>query len=556
MKILFCAINSKFIHSSLAPWYLSASVEKAKTNISSDVFEATINEDNDKVFEKLKSYEFDVIGFSTYIWNKNYILKLAEKIKNDRNAIVVFGGPEVSYNAKEILRKYTFVDYVVSGEGERAFFEVANGIPFENINGFCYRKNNEIVISEASILEEDPPFPYSQKYFSTLNGRIAYLETSRGCPFHCAFCLSGRLGTVRFFDLEESKRKILLLANSGTQTVKFIDRTFNADKNRAKEIFRFIIDNFGKNIPTCVCFHFEIEGELVDDEMIEILSKAPEGLFQFEIGLQSFNEKTLQYINRRTNLKKLTEIIEKLISLGNIHIHIDLIAGMSFESYESFEDGFNKAIALRPHMLQLGFLKLLYGTDMREDTEKYKFECYEQPPYEVYATEWMSKKDLINLHILEEVVEKLYNSGRFPNTCEYLFSKTKNVFKQLMEFSFYYNSSRIENNLDAFTKCVFDFFPNMEGVDKNVLRDKLAMDRLSTNKMGTLPEFLKIHSPIIKKMLNDLEKAPNTRREKGIKRAATILLSEPKFVYVDYKNHNKVDNTFKINKISIKNDEI
>ena len=170
--------------------------------------------------------------------------------------------------------------------------------------------------------------------------------------------------------------------------------------------------------------------------------------------MQSFNEKTLQYINRRTNLKKLTEIIEKLISLGNIHIHIDLIAGMSFESYESFEDGFNKAIALRPHMLQLGFLKLLYGTDMREDTEKYKFECYEQPPYEVYATEWMSKKDLINLHILEEVVEKLYNSGRFPNTCEYLFSKTKNVFKQLMEFSFYYNSSRIENNLDAFTKCV------------------------------------------------------------------------------------------------------
>ena len=549
MKILFCAINSKYIHSTLAAWYLKRAVEKQ--DASAVVLEATINEKTDTVLAKILSCDFDVIAFSTYIWNKNMVIELAKGVKEATGKTVIFGGPEVSYNAGEILSLYSFVDYVVSGEGELPFERIVKGDNKADIEGLCYRKDCEIVVKEPYISFVDPPFPYTQDYLEALNGRITYLETSRGCPFHCAFCLSGRCGGVRFFDLEESKRKIITLANSGTQTVKFIDRTFNANKKRANQIFQFIIDEYGKKIPTCVCFHFEIEGELVDDEMIEILKTAPSGLFQFEIGLQSFNEKTLLYINRRTNLKKLTDVIQKIIALGNIHVHIDLIAGMSYEDMCSFEKSFNKALALRPHMLQLGFLKLLHGAEMREDTKKYSFEYSSEPPYEVISTEWMNRQELEQLHIFEDVFEKLYNSARFPHTCEYIFANTTNAFETVFGFAKYCKKEKLENNLDAFTKALFEYFSAQAGFDKNKLRDMLAIDRLSTNKMGSLPEFLKVHSPLLKSTLNELEKSPQTKRKKGVKRAATLLLSEPLFVYVDYDDLDKVKKAYKVNKFFI-----
>ena len=549
MKILFCAINSKYIHSTLAAWYLKRAVEKQ--DASAVVLEATINEKTDTVLAKILSCDFDAIAFSTYIWNKNMVIELAKGVKEATGKTVILGGPEVSYNAGEILSLYSFVDYVVSGEGEIPFERIVKGDNKADIEGLCYRKDCEIVVKDPYISFVDPPFPYTQDYLEALNGRITYLETSRGCPFHCAFCLSGRCGGVRFFDLEESKRKIITLANSGTQTVKFIDRTFNANKKRANQIFQFIIDEYGKKIPTSVCFHFEIEGELVDDEMIEILKTAPSGLFQFEIGLQSFNEKTLLYINRRTNLKKLTDVIQKIIALGNIHVHIDLIAGMSYEDMCSFENSFNKALALRPHMLQLGFLKLLHGAKMREDTKKYSFEYSSEPPYEVISTEWMNRQELEQLHIFEDVFEKLYNSARFPHTCEYIFSNTSNAFEMIFGFAKYCKKEKLENNLDAFTKALFEYFSAQAGFDKNRLRDMLAIDRLSTNKMGSLPEFFKVHSPLLKSTLNELEKSPQTKRKKGVKRAATLLLSEPSFVYVDYDDLDKVKKAYKVNKFFI-----
>lgn len=554
MKILFCALNSKYIHSTLAPWYLSAAVERVD-GVSSYVFEGTINEKIENLYEKIKAYEFDIIGFSTYIWNKNYVLELAKIVKHKLNKKVILGGPEVSYNAEEILSKNDFVDAVISGEGEEPFYQLASGKNYEEISGFCYRKNGKIFVKEPHISVSEPPFPYSQKYFDSLAGRIAYLETSRGCPFRCAFCLSGRQGGVRFFDLEESKRKILLLANSGAQTVKFIDRTFNADKKRAREIFDFIIKEYGKNIPQTVCFHFEIEANLIDDQTLKILEKAPTGLFQFEIGLQSFNEKTLQYIYRRSDLEKTVSSIKRIISLGNIHVHIDLIAGLSFETLESFGDGFNRALSLRPNMLQLGFLKMLYGAEMREDFERFEAEYSSEPPYEVISTKWLNKDELKRLHLLEDVFEKLYNSARFPRTVDYIFSLCENPFSIMMEFAEYCNAHSKSNTLDDFTETLFNYFASLDKIDKSVLRDALALDRLSTNKMGVLPEFLKIHSPLIKKMLNELEKDKETRREKNVKRAATLLLSRPAFVYVDYKNLHKVEKNYKVNEIYINIDE-
>ena len=556
MNVLFCALNSKFIHSSLAPWYLKASVEKNK-DVKAQVLEGTINEKESNILEKILNYNFDIIGFSVYIWNVKLVLSLAKEVKRQRpGAKIVLGGPEVSYNAKSILKENLFVDLIISGEGEEPFLMLTQGLPHEKIDGLCYKKNNEIVIKPSHVSNFDPPFPYTEDYFKELNGRITYVETSRGCPFNCAFCLSGRCGGVRFFDLEESKRKILLLANSGTQTVKFIDRTFNASRKRAIELFQFIIDNYNNgNIPDNVCFHFEIEGELVDDDTVEVLKKAPKGLFQFEIGLQSFNEKTLEYINRKTNLDKLSSVVKQILSLGNIHVHIDLIAGMSYEDYESFANSFNMAIELRPHMLQLGFLKLLHGAEMRENTDKFKFEYSTEPPYEVISTEWMTKEELKKLHIFEDIFEKLYNSARFPNTCKYLLSKVQNVFKLLMDFALFCEQENIKNTLDDFTEAILKYFGAQQYINSRELRDFLAIDRLSTNKMGTLPESLKIHSPFIKNMLNELEKNEATRKEKGVKRAATILLTKYKFIYVDYKNIDKVQKNYKVYEIPIKFDK-
>ena len=554
MNVLICAVNSKYVHSSLAPWYLRASIDLSKH--SCEIKEFTINESVDAIFEKINQKNYDTICFSTYIWNVDVVLKLSKLLKEKSNAKIMLGGPEVSYNAEEILSKYPFVDYVISGEGEEPFADFVNEKNIEEISGLSYRNEIGVVVKQPHLSLNDPPFPYTDDYFEALKGRITYLETSRGCPFRCAFCLSGRCGGVRFFDLEESKRKILLLANSGTQTVKFIDRTFNADKKRAIELFQFIINAYNdKKISPRVCFHFEIEGELIDEKTLEMLKKAPKGLFQFEIGLQSFNEETLSYINRKTNLEKLTDVIKKILELENIHVHIDLIAGMSYETLQSFGEGFNKAIALRPHMLQLGFLKLLYGADMREDSNKYECEYSKEPPYEVISTEWMSKNDLEILHKFEDVFEKLYNSARFPQTCEYIFTKTENTFDLLMDFSSYCCDKKIENNLDSFTLAILDYFGGLQYINGRELRDFLAMDRLSTNRMGTLPECLKIHSSLIKKTLNELEKNPETRKEKGVKRAATVLPSMGKFIYVDYSDFDKVKKTYKINEIFIKFDE-
>lgn len=556
MKILMCAINSKYIHSSLAPWYIKSAINQLELdNTECRILECTINEGFDKILEKISSYDYDLIGFSTYIWNVNLVLQLAKEIKKSKNKKVLLGGPEVSYNLEEIFLKYDFIDYIVSGEGEEPVADFVSGKNVEEIDGFSYRNGKDFVIKPTHVSKKDPPFPYTQEYLDALNGRITYLETSRGCPFRCAFCLSGRCGGVRFFNLEESKRKILLLANSGTQTVKFIDRTFNADKKRAIEIFNFIIDNYGINIPPSVCFHFEIEGELIDEKTLNVLKNVPKGLFQFEIGLQSFNEQTLNYINRKTNLEKLSRVIKKIISLGNIHVHIDLIAGMSYETLESFRDGFNRAINLRPHMLQLGFLKLLHGADMREKSDKYFCEYSKEPPYEIISTEWMSKDDLEKLHIFEDCFEKIYNSSRFHRTCEYIFSRAENIFDTLMDFALFCNENKIENKLDDFTEAILSYFGSQQYINRRELRDCLAVDRLSTNKMGTLPKCLKIHSPLIKKTLNELEKNSETRKRKGIKRAATVLSSTNEFIYVDYDSFDKVKKTYKINKIFINIDE-
>ncbi|MGE4352567.1 MAG: DUF4080 domain-containing protein [Oscillospiraceae bacterium] len=546
LNAVICALNSQYIHSSLAPWCLLAGIEEyCPVGICAEVVEGTINEAPRQVLNRILSRRPSVVGFCCYIWNITAVLALVQRLKDELDGcIVVLGGPEVSYNAGEILQNAPVVDYVLSGEGEVPFAALLNaiytGTEVENIPGLCYRRGWEIMISEPNAPKEIPPSPYTEAYFDALNGRIAYLETSRGCPFSCAFCLSGRCGGVRYYDLARVKQEILPLANSGTRTIKLVDRTFNANRSRSKELFRFIIEQYGKEIPQGVCFHFEIAGDLLDAETLALLKTAPIGAMQFEIGLQSFNPKALAAINRKTDMAKLKKNISALLENGNAHIHIDLIAGLPYEDLESFIDSFNIAFSLRPHMLQQGFLKLLYGSPMRENPEQFPCKFNREPPYEVTETPWISGEELEALHHTEHALNLLYNRGRFRRTLRYLLSRTgKSPFALFHEFGMFLSQTgREQTSLDAFTALVFTYFTGQSGVGKTPLRDAMVCDRLATNASGKLPKVLQIQDPKLKTAVKALERE-NARR-KGIKRGYALLYGENCLVYADYEDKNPV----------------
>ena len=383
MKVLICCLNSKYIHASLAPWCLFSGVKAfAKNDYDIKVLESTINANLHDFAKKIILEKPQAVSFSCYIWNITQTLEICKEIKEKLDCKIILGGPEVAYRPKDVLEKYDFIDFVLSGEGEWNFPLLLDNIngDLNTVDGLTYRKKNEIITISEKEYNETPPSPYSDDFYNNLKGRIAYIETSRGCPYRCAFCLSGRCSKLRFFDLEQVKKDIINLANSGTQTLKFVDRTFNANSKRANEILTFIKDNYGTKIPENICFHFEIAGDILTNDTLEILSQMPIGAVQLEIGMQSFNEDTLKAINRKTNTEKLIRNIKKLLGMGNMHIHIDLIAGLTGEDLESFKNSFNIGYSLKAHMLQMGFLKLLYGADMRENPQDFPCEYTETPP--------------------------------------------------------------------------------------------------------------------------------------------------------------------------------
>ncbi len=469
-------------------------------------------------------------------------------------SIIILGGPEVSYNPVDVLKNNNWCDSIVSGEGEFPFAVLCDAIKTGgnfDIPGVCFRKSDEIITNEPYIAEGESPSPYCDEYFEALHGRIAYLETSRGCPYSCAFCLSGRCGGVRFFDIERAKKEMLLLAKSGTQTVKLVDRTFNANRKRAKELWQFVIDEHGKGIPENVCFHFEIAGDILDEESIKILNSAPKGSIQLEIGMQSFNEKTLAYINRKTDTVKLIENIKKLLAPGNLHIHIDLIAGLPFEDIESFEHSFDIGFNLRSNMLQLGFLKLLHGAQMRENSEKYPCEFSKEPPYEVISTQWTDENDLALLHKVEDALERLYNSGRFIETVDYVLDKTCSTpFEFFKNFGIYASEhSKPLVSLDDYTEMAFEYLSALEGIEPSVLKDKMICDRLCSNSSRKLPDVLKVKNSEIKKIRIAVESEEGNQRKPGIKRGFALLESEKAAVFADYENKDPVTGKYMLKKV-------
>ena len=433
------ALNAKYIHSSLAIRYLEKYCNRyqEEKNYSIQIKEFSINESLDQIMAEIYESRADVLAFSVYIWNVEHTLSLIDRLKKVLpEAILVAGGPEVSYDPVEILEENPALDLIVKGEGEETFRELlavlAGKEPevLEGIPGIVYRdKGGQIRENPERELIRDLdriPFPYTEEELAKLKNKLIYYEASRGCPYNCSYCLSSTIKGVRAFSLDRVKEDLLLFIRNKVRQIKFVDRTFNYDKKRAREIFEFLMKNRGDT-----SFHFEITAELLDEELLELLQRAPEGLFQFEIGVQTTNERTLELIDRRMDFDRLASNVRVLREQDNIKLYLDLIAGLPEEDYQSFQRSFDEAYALNPHVLHLGFLKLLKGSKARADAGHYNYKYTGEAPYEVLENEVLSYADLLKLKNIEFVVDKYHNSGVFANTLDYIF---RQHFQSYFEF--------------------------------------------------------------------------------------------------------------------------
>lgn len=571
-NIVFCVLNAKYVHASPAAWCLAAGVKKYAPSFYERLFlvDGTINQSPDLILQKILAQKPAVVGFSCYIWNISMTLSLCSSLKKALpNVLVVLGGPEVSYCAKKILQRSFQIDYILSGEGERsvpaflcAVFKEghAQKIPYDallKIDGLCARlDDNSIYESAPCVLEGDVPSPISAGYAEAATGRITYLETSRGCPYSCAFCLSGRCGKPRYFSLESVFDDLLCLSNSGTQTVKFVDRTFNANASHANQILQFILEHYGSKIPAGICFHFEIAGDILREDTLELLRQMPRGAVQLEIGMQSFSEKTLEAIQRKTNTALLKRNILKLVQMENIHIHIDLIAGLPYEDMDSFESSFDTAYELGAQMLQLGFLKLLHGSPMRDDPEHYPCEFDQHAPYEVLTTPWLSEHDFSRIHSMEDALDRLYNSGRFRLAVAYVMraaTQTPFAFYMALGEAADKKGSLKNITLDDYTAFFYDYCLSLPGVERELLRDALVRDRLSTNARGRLSPYLHVEDKRLGKAVKQLSADFKTAPQKGIRRGAAMLYAANAICYADYdsKQKNPVTGRYPLHEIPL-----
>lgn len=432
MNIILTTLNAKYIHTSLALRYLKAYCQR---DFAVDIVEYTIKDPVLQVVSDLFAREPDVIGFSCYIWNIEETLEIVRLLKKVRpDVTIVLGGPEVSYDTAEWMAREKDVDFIVMGEGEATFHhllqELAGERKFHFVFGVAYRKGEEVVLNppRPKLDLNDIPSPHRfPEDVPDLGKRVIYFETSRGCPFSCQFCLSSIEVGVRYFDIERAKADLKYLIDSGAKLIKFVDRTFNIKRDYAMDIFRFLIEHHNG----CV-FQFEITADIMRPEVLDFLAEhAPPGIFRFEIGVQSTNELTNELIKRRQNFTKLARTVTKIRDSGKIAQHLDLIAGLPEENYDSFRDTFNEVFALRPEELQLGFLKMLRGTGLRRDADKYGYVYMDKAPYEILSNRVLPFGDVVRIKRVEDVLEKYWNAHRLDRTVAYLVGR---VFPSAFDF--------------------------------------------------------------------------------------------------------------------------
>ncbi len=495
--ITLCMLNSQYIHAAPAPWCLKKGIETySRQPHTVQIVEGTVNEAPEAVLRRLAAQPADAYGFCCYIWNITRVLELIPVLKaNSPGTKILLGGPEAAHRAVELL-SFPAVDGVFCGEGEVPLAMLMDRLDEaqvpDDIPGLWTVRNGQVKDNGFYYSRELPPPPDDEAYISALHGRIAYIEISRGCPFSCAFCLSGRQEPLRFRPVEESIARLVKLANSGTRTVKLVDRTFNCNPKRTYDIIDRLIDLRGKAFPENVCFHFEVGADLFDERTLHRLSEAPVGLFQLEAGIQSFHPDTLAAVSRKTDTVHLYDILHRLIQMGNMHVHVDLIAGLPYEGEASFGASFDRAYSLQPHMLQFGFLKLLHGSRLRAQRTEFGFAAQDAPPYQIQRTNWLTPAELDGMKATEDALDRMYNCGRFRRTAAYAMKAA-----QLGAYAFYKTVGAMmqyapDVDLDGYTAVLFDALKKLPGVDAAALRDEMVKDRLATVRGGKLPAVLRV----------------------------------------------------------------
>lgn len=493
MKTILAAVNAKYIHSNLAVYSLRA---YAKDYLNeTKIAEYTINQQIDEILMDLYWEQPELLCFSCYIWNLDYVEELVREIKKILpETIIWLGGPEVSYDAKEVLLRLPEVTGVMKGEGEETFAALLDfyhgkterldetaGITFRKEDGEI-RENTWREVMDLSLV----PFVYED--LSLFEHKIIYYETSRGCPFRCSYCLSSVDKCLRFRDLDLVKRELQYFLDQKVPQVKFVDRTFNCRHGHAKEIWKYLLehDNGITN------FHFEVSADLLNEEELELISRMRPGLIQLEIGVQSTNPDTIREIKRTMNFERLSEVVKKIKTMGNTHQHLDLIAGLPYEGYESFGKSFDDVYGLMPDQLQLGFLKVLKGSYMQDHAEEYGLVYKGKPPYEVLGTSWLSYGEIAQLKKIEEMVEVYYNSGQFANTLRFLVKEFASPFRMYEKLSGYYEEKGLfgrSHTRTARYEILLDFIgENVKGKTE-FYRELLVYDLYLRENIKSRPEF-------------------------------------------------------------------
>ena len=551
MKILLAACNAKYIHSNLAVYNLKSCSGEYSSRVV--VKEYTINQIRDDILKDIYLEQPDVVCFSCYIWNISFVRELVPDLKKILPQVEFWaGGPEVSYDAVEFLKKNPAFFGVMVGEGEETFHELAGYYierkpeTLSGIRGVAFRDENkgrDIVHTGWRELMDLSKVPFAYSNLTEFKNRIIYYESSRGCPFSCSYCLSSIDKKLRFRDIELVKKELQFFIDNKVPQVKFVDRTFNCKHDHAMEIWRYITEN-DNGITN---FHFEISADLLRSEELALMKTMRPGLIQLEIGVQSTNPQTIKAIRRTMDFEKLKGIVEQIHSFGNIHQHLDLIAGLPYEGYDSFHKSFCDVYALRPEQFQLGFLKVLKGSHMMEMTGEYQILYKDREPYEVLSTAWMTYGEILRLKMVESMVEVYYNSGQFKNTLVFLEKYFDDPFRMYEALGRFYEKkgySEISHSRMRRYEILMEFAGEQKEIPLEALSDVMLLDLYLRENLKSRPSFASDQKPY-ERMIWDYRKA-----EKIPKTAHIEVFRDGKKILFDYTDRDTLTNNARLTDIT------
>ena len=540
MKILLVACNAKYIHSNLAVYDLQAYASDYADHIV--LKEYTINQQKDDIMRDIYLEHPDVVCVSCYIWNLSFVKELMADLTKILPGVDFWaGGPEVSYDAEKFLTENPEFKGVMVGEGEETFKELAgyyvekNPQDLKDMTGICFREGDQIIHNGWRQIMDLSKIPFIYKDLSDFKNRIIYYESSRGCPFSCSYCLSSIDKKLRFRDTEMVKKELQFFIDNKVPQVKFVDRTFNCKHDHAMAIWKYINehDNGVTN------FHFEISADLLREEELQEMSTMRPGLIQLEIGVQSTNPDTIKAIHRTMDFEKLKGIVDRIHSFGNIHQHLDLIAGLPYEDYDSFRHSFNDVYALKPQQLQLGFLKVLKGSHMMEMCQEYGIVYKTREPYEVLSTKWLDYDHVLKLKTVENMVEVYYNSGQFQNTLEYLekfFPDAFSIYERLGSFYMEKGYGDISHTRMRRYEILLEFLEDVPEISMDQVKDQMIYDLYLRENLKSRPGFSRDQKPF-ERQIWDFRK-----REKVAKNAHVEVFADGTVLLFNYADRDPLTN--------------